>query len=75
MKAKLKLCPVCNREIATAATTCPHCGKNFSSAARLGLILLIAGLVGWLCFGGALMRALHAGNQIDAADESIRSGR
>lgn len=75
MNPKLKACPACNREIAKAATTCPHCGKNFSTVARHGLIMLIAGLVGWLCFGGALMRALHAGDQIDEAEQSIREGQ
>lgn len=65
MKPKLKPCPTCSKEIAKSATTCPHCGKTFSSAARLGLIILLAGVVGWLCFGGWIMRSLQAEDQID----------
>lgn len=56
MNAKLKPCPTCETLIAKTASKCPHCGasqagpmERFSLLLMVALLLvLIAGLAGWL---------------------------
>ena len=47
MNKNLKPCPSCSKEIANSATTCPHCGKSFTSLARIGLIVILAVIICW----------------------------
>ena len=73
MNSKLKPCLTCAKEIAKSATKCPHCGRSFSSAARLGLIVLVAGLVGWLVLGGWIRSSLEAAREADEAALEIQA--
>ena len=74
MNPKLKACPACGREIAKGATTCVHCGKTMTSAARLGLIVILALLLVFLLGGGTYCSVIRAANrQLDGLERGMRS--
>jgi len=73
MNRKLKACPACGREIAKSATTCVHCGKTMTSAARLGLIVILALLVVFLLGGASYCTVISSMNrQLDEMEERAR---
>ena len=73
MKTKLKPCPACGREIAKSATTCVHCGKNMTSAGRLGLIVLSVLLLA-VIFGWGYFRMIAKGNEdLERIESDLRS--
>ena len=73
MNPNLKACPACGREIAKSATTCPHCGKTMTSAARIGLILILALLLVFFLGGASYCTVISSMNrQLDEAEERAR---
>lgn len=49
--SSLHACSGCGKDIHIDATTCPHCGKTFTSAARIGLIVILTLLILFLLAG------------------------
>lgn len=68
MKNKLIPCKSCGQSIAKSATTCPHCGKKFTSVAGIFLACLLGLVVGWLLISRTC-------SQADEADERIEQLR
>jgi zinc-ribbon domain len=74
--SNLRPCSACGENIYSGATTCPHCGKTFTSAARIGLIALLTIIILLFLGGGHIIMDLIDKNQkIDAARDQLRSGR
>lgn len=42
----MKRCPVCTKEIAKGARTCPHCGKTFTTFGGVFIAILLGLLLG-----------------------------
>lgn len=65
---KLKPCSACGKMLASNATSCPHCGKRFTSAAGIVLAVLIG-----LAAGGVLtFSTCQHSQQADDAMELLK---
>lgn len=53
----MKSC-VCGKNIAKGATKCPNCGKNYTPASRVILLVIIGGLIGWIMISAMGIPAL-----------------
>lgn len=75
MKNKLKPCPACQREIATGAATCPHCGKRSSTPAGLILALLIGLIIGGVLIARTVTSASRADAEMEEIQKDLLRGR
>ena len=44
--AGMKFCPVCEKEIARGARTCPQCGKTFTTFGGMFIAIILGLLLG-----------------------------
>ena len=73
MKPKLKPCNACGNSIAKSATTCPQCGKKFSSMAGILLALVIGLVIGWLMIARTCSQASLADEEMDRMQEQLKA--
>jgi sensor domain CHASE-containing protein len=76
MKPQLIPCKSCGQSIARSAAKCPHCGKAFTSVARLILLGVLTILL-VLFFGGGrfILDLMNKNEEMDAAQEQLESLR
>jgi hypothetical protein len=73
MKAKLIPCKSCGQSIAKSATTCPQCGKKFSSVAGILLACLIGLAIGGLLIARTCSQASDADERMDEIQRELKA--
>jgi uncharacterized protein (UPF0212 family) len=61
----MKVCPTCQKRIDSGASTCPGCGKRFTSWQGIVLAILIGLVVGGVFFARSCAESAAASEKMD----------